>query len=100
MTKPSSRPARMAAARAKGRHTDVEWFFLRRFCGNKCVRCGAKRDDGYVERDHITPIYQGGSDAIENIQPSCARCNASKGPEAVDHRPAGWREYLDRKLAE
>jgi 5-methylcytosine-specific restriction endonuclease McrA len=37
-----------------------------------------------LERDHIVPIYQGGSDAITNIQPLCKRCNCAKGPETTD----------------
>lgn len=82
------RAARMRAARAKGTHTKLEWQLLILACGKRCVRCGR---EGRVERDHIEPVYQGGSDGIENIQPLCAWCNASKGPENKDFRPAGWR---------
>jgi 5-methylcytosine-specific restriction endonuclease McrA len=81
------RAQRLRAARLKGTHTANQWALLKTACGDRCVRCGAA---GLVERDHIKPLYQGGSDGIENIQPLCPRCNASKGPESVDHRPVGW----------
>jgi len=90
------RSARMTAARAAGTHTRDEWALLMEVCGAKCVRCGA---GGHLDRDHIQPVYQGGSDSIDNIQPLCARCNASKGPENVDHRPANWRQTFNEMRA-
>lgn len=84
------RRERMEAARAKGRHTREQWLALKAHFRGRCVRCVARRTRSglkNVERDHIVPIYQGGSDGIDNIQPSCALCNAQKGPEAIDHRP-------------
>ncbi len=72
----------MRAARAKGRHTKAEWVALKTEFKGCCVRCGSSAYN--VERDHIVPVYQGGSDSIENIQPLCARCNASKGPETTN----------------
>lgn len=91
------RSERMTAARAKGTHTKEEWEALREFCGFKCCKCGA---EGHQDRDHIIPVYQGGSDGIDNIQPLCARCNASKGPEGVDYRPCEWRANVERMLNE
>lgn len=86
------RAKRLAAAREKGRHTREEWDELVREFAGLCVRCG---EDGLrLQRDHIRPIYQGGSDGIDNIQPLCQRCNCAKGPEDFDwkeHRRAfGW----------
>ena len=77
------RSERLAEARRKGTHTEAQWKEMVKFFGSRCVRCGA---EGPVIRDHITPIYQGGSDGIENIQPTCKSCNSSKGREAVDYR--------------
>lgn len=77
------RASRLAAARAIATHTDEQWARMVSLCKG-CVRCGAA---GPVQKDHITPIYQGGSDGIANLQPLCKECNTSKGLEAVDHRP-------------
>jgi len=49
-----------------------------------------------LEKDHVKPVYQGGSDAIENIQPSCARCNARKGPDSTDKRYAAMSSWVER----
>lgn len=91
MTNRQLRSMRMAAAKKLGTHTRVQWEALRRFCEFRCVKCGR---EGHQDRDHIKPIYQGGSDSIENIQPLCAWCNSAKGPDSTDHRPSGWREVV------
>ena len=75
----------MILARQKGTHTKKQWQYLVEFFG-LCVKCFST--DRHLEKDHIIPVYQGGSDGIENIQPFCAWCNASKGSESVDYRPA------------
>ena len=82
------RAQRLAAARALGTHTDAEWRALVDRFGGRCVRCGCMPHA--VEKDHIKPLYQGGSDAIDNLQPVCARCNCAKGPEAIN-----WVAYRD-----
>lgn len=82
------RSERLAEARRKGTHTAEEWAALVAFCGGSCVRCGSSER---IVKDHITPIYQGGSDAIDNLQPLCGSCNSSKGPDATDLRPDGWQ---------
>jgi 5-methylcytosine-specific restriction endonuclease McrA len=79
-----TRGQRLAEARTKGTHIASEWEEMKSFFDNTCVICGKKEMP--VEKDHIIPIYQGGSDAITNIQPACAKCNAGKGSESIDHR--------------
>jgi uncharacterized protein YdaU (DUF1376 family) len=95
----TKRSQRLAAARQLGTHTADEWEALIEVCGGVCVRCGGKPHPEPV-KDHITPIYQGGSDAIANLQPLCRSCNSSKGPDCTDHRPSDWVERLARRLAE
>lgn len=63
------------------------------FFGNTCVRCEGMSGLANVERDHIIPSYQGGIDEITNYQPLCAKCNASKGPETIDHRIEFAKKY-------
>lgn len=92
LTNSQRRSRRLANARLIARHSEAEWEALRDFCAG-CVRCGI---DGHLVKDHITPIYQGGSDGIDNVQPLCPSCNSSKGPETTDHRPHGWQEHLKR----
>lgn len=79
------RSGRLSEAKKKGNHSQAAWEELRDFFGT-CVRCEGKSGLARVDRDHIIPIYQGGSHGIDNIQPLCARCNASKGPDNTDWR--------------
>jgi 5-methylcytosine-specific restriction endonuclease McrA len=81
----ATRSERMVQARAKGNHTEEEWQELRDFFGT-CVKCRGKSGLKDVDRDHIIPVYQGGSHGLENIQPLCAKCNSSKGPDSTDYR--------------
>jgi uncharacterized protein YdaU (DUF1376 family) len=92
----STRSQRLHEARQLGRHTAFEWAEMLTFFDGKCVACGSA---DRVVKDHITPIYQGGSDSIANLQPLCLRCNQGKGPDSTDHRvraagshrmPAKW----------
>ena len=84
------RQQRMAEARAKGTHTKEQWQAILKKYDHRCVRCGAKEDHAFIEKDHIVPVYQGGSDGPDNLQPMCSRCNASKGPDS-----SNWRVYRD-----
>ena len=85
------RSRRLAEARKKGRHTALEWEVMVQICGSECVKCSST---DHLVKDHIVPIYQGGSDGIENLQPLCHSCNSSKGPMSEDLRPDGWQERL------
>lgn len=76
------RSQRLSIARKKATHSKEEWIEMINFFG-KCVKCGASEK---IVKDHIIPIYQGGSDGIDNLQPLCEKCNSSKGPENVDYR--------------
>ena len=88
------RAQRLAIAKSKGTHSKLQFESLKKSCGNICVICNGSSGLLNLERDHIIPLYQGGSDAIENIQPVCAKCNSSKGHDSTDYRPIGWeRDY-------
>lgn len=75
-------------ARERGKHTLQEWLALVRFCGSRCVKCGAT--NRRITKDHIIPVALGGSDRIDNLQPLCWECNSAKNLRAVDYRPTGW----------
>lgn len=94
-TAKTTRSERLANARRLATHSDDEWQALKAICGC-CVRCGG---DGEIVKDHIKPIYQGGSDGIDNLQPLCRSCNASKGPESEDFRRSDWKELVAKRLA-
>lgn len=41
-----------------------------------CAACGAS---DRIQMDHIHPLSKGGAHHIDNVQPLCGSCNASKG---------------------
>lgn len=61
--------------------------------GVRCVRCGAT---GALEVDHVTPLFQGGSNDMSNLETLCHECHAKKTAEeqGCKRRPAigadGW----------
>lgn len=85
------RAERLAVARAKGTHTEAEWQAMLQICGRCCARCGR---EGLLQADHIVPIYQSGSDAIDNLQPLCESCNKQKGSDPIDFRPPNWKTLM------
>ncbi len=80
------RRRRLEAARALGTHTIEEWQALCVEFDYRCVRCGASCEK--IHKDHVLPLYQGGSDSVDNLQPLCRRCNCAKGPETTN-----WAVY-------
>lgn len=83
------RSARMTLARMRGRHTKEQWEAMKAEFGHRCVQCGV--GGTHLDKDHIVPVYQGGSDGLDNIQPLCPWCNAAKGPDRFN-----WAEYRRR----
>lgn len=88
------RSARLAEARQKGRHDKDDWAALVAITGNQCVKCHATGVE--LVKDHILPIYLGGSDALSNLQPLCIRCNSSKGADATDYRLSACNDLFER----
>lgn len=77
-----ARSCRLSAAKMLGRHTKSEWAAVKEAVGVICPRC--ERVTHHFYKDHIIPIYDGGSDGLDNIQPLCASCNSQKGPERIN----------------
>lgn len=90
------RSERLANARQLARHSAGEWEALKQICGEACLICGSIET---LVKDHIKPIYQGGSDGVDNLQPLCHSCNSSKGSDSTDHRPNDWQECMAKRLA-
>jgi len=67
-----------------GEYTSEEWDSMCLLVGGRCVACGQITK---LEVDHVIPVSQGGRNDIDNIQPLCRSCNASKGPNEMDYRP-------------
>lgn len=91
------RSRRLTAARAKNTHTAEQWAEIIEMCDRRCVRCGDQAPEGFQPfKDHILPLYLGGSDGPENLQPLCKQCNSSKGPETTDWRSPDVRAHCAR----
>lgn len=54
-----------------------------------CVYCG----DPSEHADHVIPIARGGDHTIDNLVPSCAKCNYSKGSKLPVFE---WNGRIDR----
>jgi len=48
--------------------------------GARCFYCEHSLEVKEIQIEHIEPRSGGGSDDIENLVPSCRRCNSEKGP--------------------
>lgn len=88
-----NRRIREKEARLKGTHTKQEWDDMVSFFKNTCAICFKR---GNVTKDHIIPIYHGGSDSIENLQPLCKSCNSGK-MDCCDYR-LQLANYLRKRL--
>ena len=93
------RHQRLKTAKEKGDHNYYDWVEMTQLFNYTCVRCLCDCYDLGLVKDHITPIYQGGSNGLDNIQPLCRTCNSSKGPESIDFRKSA-SEILGIQLPE
>jgi 5-methylcytosine-specific restriction endonuclease McrA len=73
-------------ARAEGNHSIAEWEALLQQYGFRCLACGRTEPTIKLEADHVVSLFDGGSNAITNIQPLCRSCNARKGIKTIDYR--------------
>lgn len=82
--KSTLRSSRLQNARMLGTHTEEEWASMKDYFDNRCICCDTP--DVPLVKNRIVPIYQGGSDSIDNIQPLCKTCNQGKGGATTDYR--------------
>lgn len=66
-----------------GHFTEEEWIELCNYYGNVCLRCGSNEK---LTADHVKPLFHGGGNSIDNIQPLCLSCNSGKGAKEIDYR--------------
>ncbi len=81
------RAYRLREAKRKGTHTAKEWNEMVLFFRGLCVCCGIHKSQlmgNSLTKDHIIPIYLGGSDSIRNLQPVCRGCNTSFGGDIIE----------------
>ena len=64
---------------ALGSHTLEEWQQLKILYDLTCPKCFRAEPEIVLTEDHKIPISKGGTNFIDNIQPLCRSCNASKG---------------------
>ena len=78
--------------RSNGGAYDLEeWQVLVDMAKGKCPCCGKRRK---LELDHIKPVSRGGTSNLENLQPLCRRCNASKGATTIEYRTPRMFQFL------
>ncbi len=67
---------RSSLMNAKGSYTIEEWRERVLQFGNRCAYCGKKSKR--LTPDHYIPLSKGGTNFIDNIIPSCLKCNQTK----------------------
>lgn len=71
---------------AAGNYTTSEWMKLKEKYDSKCLACDRSEPEVKITPDHVIPLALGGSNDIDNIQPLCWGCNASKRSTIRDYR--------------
>ena len=57
-------------------------------------RCYYCKDGPYEHLEHCVPLVRGGKHIKENLVPSCAKCNLTKGTKTLDE----WNSHTDKQL--
>lgn len=78
-----TRLSRLKNAQIVATHTFDEWCLLKIIYNYTCPCCLKSEPEIKLTKDHIIPLSKGGSDSIENIQPLCFSCNASKQDKVI-----------------
>ncbi|WP_394692672.1 HNH endonuclease [Hyphobacterium sp.] len=61
---------------------------------SRCYYCGIGIDHGY-HRDHVTPLFDGGTNALTNTVLACGPCNRKKGRKHISHLWKHLRQVLE-----
>lgn len=77
---------RAKVAGARNHHTLKEWLDLVKQFDFHCLACGLRFTLDELTTDHIVPLSLGGENSIDNIQPLCSSCNASKRNRTINYR--------------
>jgi len=80
------------AKNAAGSFSFREWESLKARYDHTCLCCGRQEPEVKLTPDHVIPLARGGSNGLENIQPLCLSCNASKQAKTIDYRPEARAE--------
>lgn len=60
--------------------------------GFVCAYCGATPPNVVLQVDHIHPVAEGGTNAIDNLITSCQPCNIGKGANVLTNIPTSLKE--------
>lgn len=69
-----------------GSYTWKDWLELKKKYNYHCLNCKKQEPQIKLVRDHVIPVIKGGSNNINNIQPLCEHCNATKHTTITDFR--------------
>jgi 5-methylcytosine-specific restriction protein A len=61
--------------------------------GFKCVACERVLAMHHGEVDHVTPLEQGGTNALHNLQLLCVPCHAEKTAREAGSRAGRWNGW-------
>jgi hypothetical protein len=63
---------------APGAHTFAEWQARIRLFGWRCFHCRKRLTRTTITKDHLVPLFRGGSEDAQNLVPACKSCNSAK----------------------
>lgn len=66
--------------------TIEDWQSVCKRFGYCCLKCGRSEPEIVLTIDHVQPLYRGGLNTVDNIQPLCKSCNSGKKTKTMDYR--------------
>ena len=77
-----------------GAYTVDEWNAIKQQYKYTCPCCGKKEPEIKLTIDHIIPIFHGGTNNKENLQPLCKSCNSSKQTKIISYGIGGQLGFV------